>query len=352
MKNSICSKNYLVLLSLFVSVFGSSTVAAETSIQSRLTGPTSGAHRGGSGVAANTLEQFMDAQANGIDVIEMDLQLSQDNVPVIFHGERLENSSNCKGTIRETTFEKLQKCRLHYTQKTIPSFEAVLAWNQGRSVINAEFKVDEVILHAIDLVRSFAAYESVFFQTRIDRPKYRIARAYDSQVALLYKIESLDDLKWAEELNDSRLVVIEVGKAMANKATSAAIHAIGKVALFNSFRLDTLDETFGAKCTEVFDLGFDIAISNNSKACARQKKKYQKKGPEPAANRPIPCRPRSVQADRTLPCAVTPASASGWSSFAAISPARHWPMNACRSTGPGRWCSNSRPPGATAPRTS
>jgi len=51
-------------------------------------------------------------------------------------------------------------------------------------------------------------------------------------------------------------------------------------------------------------------------------------------------------------CAAMPTSASGWSSFAEPSPARHWPMNAYRSTPPGRWYSNSRPPGATAPRTS
>jgi len=40
-----------------------------------------------------------------------------------------------------------------------------------------------------------------------------------------------------------------------------------------------------------------------------------------------------------------------WSNCAATSPVRHWPTNACRPTPPDRWCSGSRQPGATAPRT-
>ncbi|MBC7732585.1 MAG: transposase [Bacteriovorax sp.] len=38
------------------------------------------------------------------------------------------------------------------------------------------------------------------------------------------------------------------------------------------------------------------------------------------------------------------------SNCAATSRARRWPTNACKPTPPGRWCSSSRPPGATAPR--
>ena len=63
------------------------------------------------------------------------------------------------------------------------------------------------------------------------------------------------------------------------------------------------------------------------------------------------CAPTSTASACTPPCAAAPTTARRWSNCAATSPARLWPTSACRPTPPGRWCSSSRPPGATAPRT-
>jgi DNA-binding HxlR family transcriptional regulator len=62
--------------------------------------------------------------------------------------------------------------------------------------------------------------------------------------------------------------------------------------------------------------------------------------------------PTSTASACTPPCAAAPTTARGWSSCAATSRGLPWPTSACKPTRPGKWCSSSRPPGATAPRTS
>ncbi len=63
------------------------------------------------------------------------------------------------------------------------------------------------------------------------------------------------------------------------------------------------------------------------------------------------CAPTSMDSVCTQPCAAWPMTAMRWSRCAATSPARRWPTRALGSTPPARWCSSSRPPGATGPRS-
>jgi glycerophosphoryl diester phosphodiesterase len=243
----------------------------------RLKGPTSGAHRGGMAYAraGNTIERFQYALSAGIDVIELDLHISKDGVPVVIHSDFLESSTLCRGPIHDHTWEELKSCRVKFTQQYIPSLEEVLLWNNGRVVLNAEFKEAAVIIPALELVKKHGAYESIFFQTRNEREMYTTARNHDSQVGLLYKILNFEDLKWAAELQDPRLVVIEIDKDMVRKEVIDAIHAADKLVLANSFRFDTFREFLGANCKLLFDLGVDIAISDNPKSCVAQKKEVK-----------------------------------------------------------------------------
>ena len=68
------------------------------------------AHRGASGYAPeNTLEAFALAQQQGADGIELDVQLSKDGVPVVFHDESLKRVSGHAGMIKDFTLEELQR---------------------------------------------------------------------------------------------------------------------------------------------------------------------------------------------------------------------------------------------------
>lgn len=254
----------------------SQAYAAETPIIDKLLGPKAAAHRGGTfSTGSNTLEQFKYAQSTGIDVIEMDLRLTKDGVPVVIHDAILEDTTNCRGKVSDHFFVELRhNCRVGSSNRKIPSFEEVLAWNNGVTVLNAELKENAVILPAIRLIQKYNAYESVFFQTRNDRDKYEIARAFDSRVALLYQVASWSDLDWALRLDDDRLVVIEIFKEMATKKVINAIHLAGKAVLIDSFRLGILDILWGKDCRNAYELGIDLPVSELPGSCVSQQRDF------------------------------------------------------------------------------
>ncbi|XP_049269965.1 glycerophosphodiester phosphodiesterase 1-like [Rhipicephalus sanguineus] len=57
----------------------------------------------------NTLAAFQEAKKNNADGIEFDLTFTRDNVPVIFHDETLERTTNGEGPIENITFEELRR---------------------------------------------------------------------------------------------------------------------------------------------------------------------------------------------------------------------------------------------------
>jgi len=75
------------------------------------------AHRGGSltdGVPTlpeNSLPAFERAAGDGV-VIELDVKLSKDRVPVVIHDDLLDRTTNCMGTVGSKTLAELRDCRL------------------------------------------------------------------------------------------------------------------------------------------------------------------------------------------------------------------------------------------------
>jgi glycerophosphoryl diester phosphodiesterase len=264
-------KHIVVALSLFC--FANATHA---SLRDRLSGFSAGAHRGGvQNFASNTLRQFKQAVKENVDVIEMDLRVSQDGVVVIMHDEDLKPKTSCKGKVQETPWSKIKKCRvIGAGSQTVPSFEDVLIAINGDAVINAEFKDLESIAPALALIEKYDATDWVFFQTQAKRAKYYEARTFSRSVNLLYKVENQEELDWALGLNDENLAVIELPMNFNSLDVIAQIHQANKLALENTWRYVWHDEYLGPACDKVFKKGVDIAISNTTKGCVNQAKKF------------------------------------------------------------------------------
>ncbi len=68
------------------------------------------AHRGASSLAPeNTLAAFDKAVEIGVDGIELDVQLSKDNVPVIIHDEKLNRTTTGRGRVKNFSMAELKK---------------------------------------------------------------------------------------------------------------------------------------------------------------------------------------------------------------------------------------------------
>lgn len=94
-------------------------------------------HRGACAHAPeNTLASFAKAADLGCAMVEFDVRLSADGVPVVFHDDRLERCSNGSGAVGRHTLAQL-------TLLNIPTLAEVLALCAARGLaVNTEIKPD------------------------------------------------------------------------------------------------------------------------------------------------------------------------------------------------------------------
>ena len=99
------------------------------------------AHRGlhDDSVPENSFEAFEAAIAAGYP-IEIDVQLTKDKVPVVFHDDNLERLTGYKKRVTRVKSTKLEKLRLGGTNNRIPTFHDFLEFVSGRVPILVEVK--------------------------------------------------------------------------------------------------------------------------------------------------------------------------------------------------------------------
>ncbi len=106
------------------------------------------AHRGSSGTAPeNTLASLHLAGQQGIKWVEIDVMLSADGIPIIFHDDYLSRTTNGEGIIHKTPLVALKQLDAgswkdsKYQQETIPTLaEAIAVISQYGMGLNLELK--------------------------------------------------------------------------------------------------------------------------------------------------------------------------------------------------------------------
>lgn len=103
------------------------------------------AHRGffdnDSNAPENSQAAFRLAIRHGYG-IEMDVQLSKDKVPVIFHDYTLLRMCGLDRRVDELTLEELKQLRLAKSSERIPTFEEALRTIDGKTPLIIEYKVE------------------------------------------------------------------------------------------------------------------------------------------------------------------------------------------------------------------
>lgn len=98
------------------------------------------AHRGASHAAPeNTLAAFTLAVVEGADAIELDVRLSADGVPVVFHDDTLERMAAVPGRVADLSWDTLST--LSVAGEPIPRLDALVAFTRTHRVaLNVELK--------------------------------------------------------------------------------------------------------------------------------------------------------------------------------------------------------------------
>lgn len=187
------------------------------------------AHRGASfSYPENTMIAFQKAYEMKADMIELDVQLSKEGVPVIYHDTQLESKTDGMGFVNSLTLKELQKLDAgswfdrRFKGHRIPTLEEVLQWAKNKISINIEIKKEaddtgtkgEVERSVIELVRlaemekhvliSSFSYQSVLRIKKL-APEISTGLLYDSKLskkkpAELVKTYQADSFncKWRE----------------------------------------------------------------------------------------------------------------------------------------------------------
>lgn len=188
------------------------------------------AHRGASYYAPeNTMAAFNLAYEMGADMIEIDVLLSSDQIPVVLHDPKLKRTTNGKGKVENFALEDLKKLDAgswfssEFKNEKIPTLKELLQWASGKIALNIEIKpeaatedaVDGIEAKSIQLVKKFGMEQHVVFSSfdyrvverikNID-PKLITALLYNKKssqkkspvfLAKKYQVDSIN-LRWSE----------------------------------------------------------------------------------------------------------------------------------------------------------
>ncbi len=110
------------------------------------------AHRGNSGpMPENTLVAIESAIVLGVDMVEIDVRLTADGVPVLMHHHRVDITTSGKGLVHELTWDELRVLDAgswrgsEFAGERVSSLQDALDLAVGRVPLNLDIKVAEAV---------------------------------------------------------------------------------------------------------------------------------------------------------------------------------------------------------------
>ncbi len=137
-----------ILLCLFITGAAAQTERAELLRNKIINGDTSTvivvAHRGDWRYAPeNSIAAIEHSIKVGVDVVELDLQLTKDSVLIVMHDSKLERTTTGTGSVHEWTMDSLRTLKLKNgcgikTKHHIPTLEEALLAAKGKVLVNLD----------------------------------------------------------------------------------------------------------------------------------------------------------------------------------------------------------------------
>ena len=127
----------------------------------------------------NSLPAIREAIRLGVDIIEIDVKVSKDGIPMLMHDGKVDRTTTGKGDLEAQTFEELRKLRLRsngkVTEETIPTLEEALRIAKGHILVDLDLKTDRID-NVIEVVKKVGGEDFVFF--------------FDSDYEILSKVDA------------------------------------------------------------------------------------------------------------------------------------------------------------------
>ncbi|HEX6981649.1 MAG TPA: glycerophosphodiester phosphodiesterase [Balneolaceae bacterium] len=183
------------------------------------------AHRGASAYfPENTMAAFEAAVKMEADMIELDVMLSKDGVPVVFHDAQLNAHTNGRGFVNHCTLEELKKLDAgswfnpEFSDEQIPTLQEVLAFSSGKIAVNIEIKTEAVRDEA---------------ENGIEEKCLRLVEEYGMENNVLFSSFDYRSLKHLRELNPKMPVALLYDKFQSGRKSPYELVEIYEADAFN-----------------------------------------------------------------------------------------------------------------------
>jgi len=230
------------------------------------------AHRGNSGpLPENTLIAVNSAIALGVDMVEVDVRLTKDGVPILMHHERVDHTTSGTGLVSELTWDELTKLDAggwrgtEFEGEPVCSLQGVLESTIGRVALNLDIKTPEAAVKTALAAAAAGASASVVITGCTEDCVRRVGEVTNGISTLLNLDEllagvnpveapaiALKSIGLAHELG---AIAINVPHPLVNADLVDRAHDVG-VGVW-AFTVD--DE---ARFSELIDIGVDSLTTN------------------------------------------------------------------------------------------
>lgn len=148
-------------------------------------------HRGAKGhFPENTLASFEKAIALGVDMIELDVWLSSDKIPMVIHDETIDRTTSKMGLVTDYNAKELQHLG-------IPTLRDVFELVDNRCEINVEIKTFSATQAVLDLIAKSSFDQSKILISSFDWNALQEVRFHDEDIRIGVLTETDLDLAMA-----------------------------------------------------------------------------------------------------------------------------------------------------------
>ena len=236
------------------------------------------AHRGVSSLyPENTLSAMQSAVAHGVSWVECDVQLTKDNVPIIFHDLTLERTTTLQGSVPETLSSEILCADVgtwvdpKFSHERIPVLDELINTIHTHKLgLNLEIKYHAKYHNSLSLAAQEEIVSTIFAELQDNYPKHGFLVSSFSYV-FLTKLRELDSAvnigylpliyehKLLDRAQTLKAVSIHIRASMLESATEGDVESLALLHDIKAQGFDIYVYTINTveMAKKLFDIGVD-----------------------------------------------------------------------------------------------
>ncbi len=224
------------------------------------------AHRGASGYEPeNTLRAFKRALDMKADMIEADVRLSKDGIPVVIHDGSLDRTAGVHGFVKDYTVDELRRFDVGLGEK-IPLLSEALEFVKDRICFILEVKEVEASIPSLRMVEEMDMMEQILFASF--HPEALRIISNSNREAYLCLIYSKPGRYMFEARDLGCIAVAPHYRLLSGRMVETAHNLKLKV---NAWTIDDIETA-----NRIVKMGIDAITTNKPDIIIRLKKSYDK----------------------------------------------------------------------------